>query len=82
MKLNSKLLCFLLIFIENIRINIRTSALEETTIGAIDENITDTSNDLTKPSDGVYYAVSDLAVGGRCKCQCKHLSINLFLNYI
>ncbi|CAG2166348.1 unnamed protein product [Oppiella nova] len=50
------------------RINIRTSALEETTIGAIDENITDTSNDLTKPSDGVYYAVSDLAVGGRCKC--------------
>ncbi|CAG2107833.1 unnamed protein product [Medioppia subpectinata] len=50
------------------RINVKNTAPEETTIGAIDENITDTSNDLTKPSEGVYYAVSDLAVGGRCKC--------------
>ena len=42
---------------------------EQITVGGIvDDNVTD-SNSLTKPTDSFYYAVSDLAVGGRCKCK-------------
>ncbi len=40
-------------------------------MGGNDDNATD-SNNLTKLADSVYYAVSDLAVGGRCKCELSH----------
>ncbi len=53
-----------------------TPPSQHNSVGGIDDNnittITESSdsNSLTsKPADSLYYAVSDLAVGGRCKCE-------------